>query len=172
MTEPQFNSVVSYISKKLQEQPLSAGTISVSNLQEVITYQEWKEEKKPRAKKPTGKYIDEWNKFWSLWPATKSVPGTQYISGAKMKSDEQKMYDKWLAIVDGEGHDVAISNMYKAAECYLAWGYSDSIRKGRNELETRSGLEPWMNQKQYLTYYNIPMPQVVQTNKSSLYTEA
>lgn len=85
-----------------------------------------------------------------------------------MRGSEQKMYEKWLAAI--ESKSATIEELYTAADSYIAWGYSDSKRKGRNELESRSGMEPWLNQKQYLIYKTLPKP-VVEV-KSAQYTEA
>ncbi len=101
-------------------------------------------------------YKEAWDKFWKLWPGTKSVPGTAFTSGAKMKGSEENGYKKWREAIK----NITIEQMYYAANCYLQWGYEDSKRNGRNELLSRNGLEPWFNQKLYLVYMNKEMPEV------------
>lgn len=179
-SEKEWNSIIEYIQQKLQERiyeivdsVMDAVSIDVlakkdiDNLQEIAPYADWLvsavNSKKKVVKKPVeGKYQQQWKAFWEIWPSTKSVPDTQFKSGAKMKSDEQKMYQKWLKLIEceGVGEQWAIDQVYKAADCYLKWGYYDSIRKGKNELEVRSGMEPWLNQKQYLIYANMEYPPV------------
>lgn len=106
-------------------------------------------------------YKEAWEKFWTLWPGTKSVPGTAFKSGAKMKGNEEKMYQKWL-----EGIKIIpAERMYYAAKCFLEWGYEDSKRTGRNELISRNGMEPWMNQKLYLIYKDKEMPETKKERK-------
>jgi hypothetical protein len=147
-TADEFQSIVEYIQRKVH------GPIGDTN------YDEWKASRVKRKKKVEGKYIEDWKKWWELWPVTKSVPGTNYICGAKMRGSEQKMYEKWLAAIEAKA--VTIEELYTAADSYLAWGYSDSKRKGRNELESRSGMEPWLNQKQYMIYKDLAKPEVKQ----------
>lgn len=182
LTEIEFNKVVEYIQQKLIELPTVVVPVNYENdiwnnieaipvttvqaLERVTTYTGYKEQaKKSKKVKPamSPEMKAAWDKWWNLWPATKSVPDTQYKSGAKMRGTEAKMMEKWLAVVNANGvvdHNLAIMQMYKAADCYLKWGYYDSIRKNRNELEGRSGMEPWLNQKQYLIYVDTEYPPV------------
>jgi len=173
ITTNEWNDIVKYIQNKLLQQTEVSrtatgiakavipeltliGTMSTLTLSDYIIASGAKKEKK----KPVqidNEYDQSWRLFWNTWPSTKSVPGTQYRSGAKMKGNEQGMYKKWLAAVVS---DISIERMQYAAECYLQWAYTESINKGRNELEHRNGLEPWLNQSLYLNYADVPMPPV------------
>ena len=123
--------------------------------QEIIKKQQNKG-KKIKKSKIEGQYKEEWAKFWNVWPSTKSVPGTNLKSGAVMKKDEAKMYAKWLSIIDSG--KCTIEELQHSAECYLEWAYEESKKKGRNELQYRSGMEPWLNGGIYLTYKDMEMP--------------
>ena len=114
--------------------------------------------KKVKIQEPMMEKDEEWSKFWKVWPATKSVPGTQYVSGAKMKSSEVKMRAKWANVVYNNKR-ISLENMQYAAECYLQWAYTDSKRLGRNELQYRNNMEVWLNQEQYLIYSTMEMPE-------------
>lgn len=120
-------------------------------------------EKKEKAKKVEVNpiYKEAWEQFWNLWPGTKSVPDTKFKSGAKMKSNEIGMYQKWVAAI--ETGKIGMEAMYKAANSYLQWAYEDSKKMGRNELQYRSGMDPWLNQEQYLIWMDValPMKQVI-----------
>ncbi len=184
MTEIEYGKVVKYIQQKLLANPMLKVMVSgtddemneieaipkfmVEELQTLAPYTSYKESQKgKRVKKPVeGKYIEEWNKFWNTWPSTKSVPDTQIRSGAPMKKNETEMYKKWLNAV--ENSPISIDSMQYAAESYLQWGYEDSKRLGRNELLSRNGMEPWLNQKVYLTYMEVPKPKQYQKVEDQL----
>jgi hypothetical protein len=174
VTEAEYQSIVEYVSRKIAEDQCMEPWLP-AELQQLCPYNDWKlsRGKMKKVKKPVeGKWSEEWQKWWNLWPSSKSVPNTQFKSGAVMKKDEQKMYQKWLEVVElnrsigGDTAEATIQSLYKAADCYLQWGYYDSIRKGKNELEVRSGMEPWLNQKQYLIYATMEYPPTVKKPES------
>lgn len=144
--ESEYNSIIEYIR-----------THPEGNYGDYLVHQVNSGKKAPKKKEPIGgKYKEVWSEFWNLWPSTKSVPDTQYKSGASMKKNEQKMYEKWLKAI--ESGKITIEKMYRAADCYLQWGYEDSKRLGRNELQYRNGMEPWLNGEVYLNYQWMEMP--------------
>lgn len=153
--ESEFNSIVTYIRKQ-------------DNIPELATYEGYKASQKGKKKeKPV---VSEemkvaWSTFWGTWPSTKSVPNTQYKSGARMKSGEAKMMQKWLDAI--EGKKTTVQKMQYAAECYLAWGYYDSIKNGRNELIYRNALDVWLNGEMYINYSDVEMPPVVKKQEKS-----
>lgn len=166
--EEEYNKIVLYIQQYLVHntmvaedanegyEVLSAGYIK--NLQKDLPYQGYAESK-GRGKKINIKQFltEDWKKFWNTWPSTKSVPGTQYKSGAKMKGQELKMHEKWYNAIY-EHEKITLEKMQYAAECYLQWAYEDSKRLCRNELHYRNSMEPWLNQEQYLLFKDVEMP--------------
>lgn len=175
--EAEFNSVVMYIKKKLLEQWEKYDVITATDmirLPELAPYEQYLvtivNAKKKAPKKPviTSEYKEAWESFWKLFPSTKSVPGTSFKSGAVMKKNETKMFEKWLsAITSGK---ITIEKMYYAANCYLQWAYEDSKRLGRNELFHRNGLEPWLNGQVYLTYMDMEIPVIQEEKKQTITT--
>jgi hypothetical protein len=165
VTSKEWQDVMTYVQKKLLDQIGNGDSISritvIGVLQDITAEQYSADTHVVRGKrKPVqidNEYDQSWRLFWNTWPSTKSVPGTQYRSGAKMKGNEQGMYKKWLAAVVS---DISVERMQYAAECYLQWAYTESISKGRNELEYRNAMEPWLNQSLYLNYADVPMPPV------------
>lgn len=145
VTEKEYNSIIQYVRR-------------CDNEAELTTYAGWKESTKGKKKKEKVVYTEAWKKWWNTWPSTKSVPGTEYISGAKMKGAEDKMHDKWYNATNSG--KISEDMMQYAAECYLQWAYEDSKRLGRNELHYRNGMEPWLNQEQYLIYGKIEKPKI------------
>lgn len=188
--EDQWNSVIKYIQEKLLtkkwEYKNGEGDIKaavneddINILQEIAPYSDYlvstvNSSKKKVVKKPVGdQYVEEWSIFWNTWPNTKSVPNTEYKSGAKMKADEPKMYKKWLSHVYSESTDNyehMIAKIQRAAEVYLQWAYYESINKGKNELQYRNGMEPWLNQAQYKLYADVPYPPVIENKQVTDYS--
>lgn len=173
ITTQEWVQLMKYISKELLKErmdmgepgglrvngvsvPVIEGLPSWMKLEDYIADTGTKKERKKPVQVDT-EYEQGWKKFWSTWPSTKSVPGTQYRSGAKMKGNEQGMYKKWLAAIVS---NISVERMQYAAECYLQWAYTESISKGRNELEYRNAMEPWLNQSLYLNYADVPMPPI------------
>lgn len=109
-----------------------------------------------------------WEAWWEIWPQTKSVEGTVYVCGKAMKKDKLAMRSKYMGIIASKV--ITVEQMKHAATVYIEGGKRDSIRRGRNEMEYLNGMEPWLNQKQYLNWMKMPMP--VTENKSSMFTEA
>lgn len=177
VTTQQFKQILEYVKGELLKQVAPMIYIYAENqypteavakttvlcIPQLITldgYLKSQGEKKQKVKPVVSEvYKEAWKKFWNIWPSTKSVPGTEFKYGAKMKSDELKMYGKWVTAI--ESGKISIEMMYKAADSYLQWGYEDSKRNGRNELQYRNGLEPWLNQESYLTYMDVPVPKKV-----------
>lgn len=168
--EQEYNQIVSYIQQKLQDHVKDyCGIVDavdirvVEALQEKLPYSSYIESISKTKGKNKGIhysafFTEDWKKFWSTWPSTKSVPGTQYKSGAKMKGAELKMHEKWYNAIESE--KITVEHMQYAAECYLQWAYEDSKRLGRNELQYRNGMEPWFNQEQYLLFMTVEKPKV------------
>lgn len=172
ITEKDWKSVIQYVQDKLKgqlynmaeegtEDSIGVDEDSINSLQVTCTlsrYLEATKQKKERVKAPENDlYEDAWKQFWVLWPATKSVPGTEYKSGAKMKSSEVKMRAKWVQAIYND-KKITVEGMYKAAQCYLEWAYEDSKRLGRNEMHYRNNMEVWLNQSQYITYSQVEPP--------------
>lgn len=177
INQKDFIRIKNYICKKLTDtynksgsldSTLIIGTIDEIHISDMLKQLNEKKEKKKVVIDPL--LNEAWNRFWSLWPATKSVPGTEYKSGAKMKSDEIKRYSKWVAAI--ESGKVSIEVMYRAADTYLQWAYEDSKRLGRNELQYRNGLEPWLNQEMYITFSQVTPPVKTTEKKQSIYNNS
>lgn len=173
MKQEVFDSIIKYIQKTLLEKEVGVGEGTVKDamiwiddveeLQATCRYEQWLAEqvnnrKSKKKEKPvvSAEMQEAWKKWWNLWPATKSVPDTQYKSGAKMRGTEAKMMEKWVnAITSGK---TTVARMHYAADCYLQWGYEDSKRLGRNELQYRNSMEPWLNGEMYINYADVEMP--------------
>lgn len=75
ISENEFKSIMTYVQKKLEEKQQStvytAGTVQVCNLEEVVTYSEYKEQK-PRAKKGENQklYSEEFELWWCAFPTS------------------------------------------------------------------------------------------------------
>lgn len=171
LKQEEFESIILWVQEKIngEKYEISWGIgdnvsginqNTINNLPKLLDYTSYVESKgKKKVKKVeaiSAEYLEHWKDFWKLWPSTKSVPGTQFKSGAVMKKSEAKMMAKWHeAIKQGK---ISISSMNYAANCYLQWAYHDSIFKGRNELQYRNSMEVWLNGEVYLTYVDVPMP--------------
>jgi len=167
-----FDKIVEHVKNRILDEINCSGVINppiIVGVCEMITLEGFLDsiqEKKQRVKKEiviNEQYKAAWNKFWSTWPTTKSVPLTEYKSGAVMKKDEKKMYEKWCAVIECKG--ITIEQLQYATECYLEWAYTDSKRLGRNELQFRNGMEPWFNQSIYMNYIYREMPPKNQVQK-------
>lgn len=92
ISETEFRNIITYVEQKLQsqQQPLSAGTIAVCNLQEVVTYNEYKEQK-PRAKKGENlvQFSEEFNEWWCAFP-----PSVKYEYKGKNFNGTRALRDK------------------------------------------------------------------------------
>lgn len=172
INDTQWDSILLHLQNQLSTQVENHGGVEIIRWADVVntlgtcTLTEYQiQQGKVKAKKYNIKQFltEDWKKFWNVWPSTKSVPGTIYKSGAKMKGMELKMHMKWCEAIEHE--EITTEQMQYAAECYLQWGYVDSKRLKRNELLSRSGLEPWLNQSQYLIYKDIELPQEVMQEK-------
>lgn len=167
ITSEQYNQVLEFIDKDLMTKT-SLKVEEIIDIKQRCSYDQYLESisVKKKVKKYNIKSLltDDWRKFWAVWPSTKSVPGTMYKSGAKMKGMELKMHQKWSEALDSGR--ITKEKMQYAAECYLKWAYSDSKRMERNELQYRNGMEPWLNQEQYLLFMDLELPQdIVQEKK-------
>lgn len=166
VTEKEYNSIIEYVYEylnKTYEVNKEILAVDIVSLPGQCDYTDWKESIKGKKKKEKIVYTESWKKWWNTWPSTKSVPDTEYTSGAKMKGAEEKMHDKWYnAISSGK---ITEEKMQYAAECYLLWAYEDSKRLGRNELHYRNGMEPWLNQDSYLIYMDRPLPTIKNIEK-------
>lgn len=183
ITEKDWQSITGYIKDEMLKQLVpavygngypsdvvpKATILSIPHLMKLSEFLVAIGEKKERIKAPEGDlYEDAWKQFWTLWPATKSVPGTEYRSGAKMKSSEVKMRAKWVQAIYND-KKITVEGMYKAAQCYLEWAYEDSKRLGRNEMQYRSNMEVWLNQEQYITFSQVAPPKKQTVERSPIY---
>lgn len=173
--EEVFNSIVEYVKNELklrcQEFNMEPVIPTRSLNSAVIPYERWlvqyTNKKKPKKKVEIPEdYKVAWKKFWNTWPTTKSVPdnkgGWLYRSSSPMKSDENGMFKKWLKVV---GKECTIQQMQRAAECYLLYGYNESIIRKENKMIYKAGMGPWLNQQMWKIYMELEMPEQVQGKK-------
>lgn len=146
VTEKEFDSIVLYVSKYIEE----GGK---------CTYEEWKELNKKGRKKAeiTGKYAEEWKKFWAQWPSMRSFEykGRKFICNKPFKANEEKLYNKYVAILEDKKENITPEQLYECARKTLLYCMQESYKRGVNQMEYHSGMEPWLNQRQYRNWLHI-----------------
>jgi hypothetical protein len=82
----------------------------------------------------------------------------RFVCNKLFKKNEELLRDKYNKIIDSG--EVTADQLLKAAKVFLTNTMEDSYRKGRNEMEYVSGMEPWLNQKQWRNWLNVSLPEV------------
>jgi hypothetical protein len=150
VTEKEFESILLY-GKQFQ-----------LGMQTECTYEHWKSVNKKSKKrtKPAGYLAEEWDAFWNQWPSMRSFKykDQRFVCNKPFKKNEELLRDKYNKIIDGG--EVTADQLLKAAKVFITSTMEDSYRKGRNEMEYVSGMEPWLNQKQWRNWLNVSLPEI------------
>lgn len=157
VTLKEFNAIREYIQDQMQTYLMKDD----SN----CTYEEWMSQYKPKRQKVeiTGKYAEEWKKFWALWPSMRTFEyqGEKFICNKPFKKNEEKMYQKYVAILEDKKENITPEQLYECARKALLNCMQESYRRGTNQMEYHSGMEPWLNQRQWRNWMHIQIKEDV-----------
>lgn len=125
----------------------------------IINMKEPAEKKSKKSMPVTTQYDEQWSVFWRQWPAMRSFEwkGAKFTCKKPFKGSEQKMKQKYITTV--QKGQLTAEQLNKAALVALSWCMENSYRKGKNEMEYHSGMEPWLNQEQYIHWVGMGMPE-------------
>lgn len=119
------------------------------------SYEGWVAQKKRISKKPatTTEYDDDWAKFWSEWPTTNKFTwkGTTFEGTRSMKSNEGKCKELYLKAIE-KGYTTG--QLLHAKRVMFTIKMEESYRKGTNQVQYLSGMEPWLRGEVYKNWVN------------------
>lgn len=161
----EFNAIREYIDSYLKSY-----TVNVEDILKECSYEKWVEQYKPKREKKqiTGKYSEEWKLFWAQWPSMRSFEykGQKFTCNKPFKANEEKLYQKYVAILEDKKENITADQLYECAKKALVNCMEESCRRGTNQMEYHSGMEPWLNQRQYRNWIHIQLKEVIEEQES------